>query len=162
MPSDDLAEPPLRLERFLPYRLSVLTNTVSRSIAREYAARFGLTIAEWRVMAVLGRFAPLSARDVVARTAMDKVRVSRAVAGLLKEKLILRRVDPGDRRRVLLSLSARGQGIYRQIAPLAIAREAELVAALSDSERRQLDRLLAKLQARAESVSGGLAAEAPD
>ena len=93
---------------------------------------------------------------------MDKVRVSRAVAGLLRANLIVRRIDPGDRRRARLSLSAKGEGIYRRIAPLALAREAELVAALSECERGQLDRLLAKLQARADSVSDGLAAEAPD
>ena len=73
----------LVLEHFVPYRLSVLANTVSRTIAAEYQARFGLSIPEWRVMAVLGRYAPLSASGICERTAMDKVRVSRAVSRLL-------------------------------------------------------------------------------
>src|SRR5438445_5347964 len=72
----------LELERFLPYRLSVLTNRISTAIARVYVRRFGLTVPEWRVMAVLGRFGEMPANAVCERTAMDKVRVSRAVARL--------------------------------------------------------------------------------
>ena len=74
--------PSLELERFLPYRLSVVSNRISTVIARVYAQRFGLTVPEWRVMAVLGRFGAMSASAVCERTAMDKVRVSRAVARL--------------------------------------------------------------------------------
>ncbi len=143
----------LDLERFVPYRLSVLSNTISGAIAREYAARFSLTISEWRVMAVLGRFAPLTSGDVAARTAMDKVRVSRAVARLDRSGHIHRRRDPGDRRRGLLRLSGKGEKIYRQIVPLALARERDLLAALSTSERQHLDRLLTTLQERAHRLA---------
>src|SRR5260221_12988619 len=88
----------LVLGAFLPYRLSVLSNTVSGRIAKSYAARFSLTVPEWRVMAVLGRFPGLTAGEVTERTAMDKVQVSRAVARLLKTKRIERRVVDDDRR----------------------------------------------------------------
>jgi len=140
----------LRLEDFLPYRLSVLANTVSRGIARQYADRFGLSIPEWRVMAVLGRFAPLSAGEVCERTRMDKVRVSRAVARLSDAGLIARRADAADRRRGLLRLSPAGRAVHREIVPLARAREAELLAALDPQESAQLDALVAKLQHRAD------------
>ena len=73
----------LHLDRFLPYRLSVLSNTVSSAIAAAYFVNFGLTIPEWRVMAILAANPGLSAAEVTARTAMDKVAVSRAVAALL-------------------------------------------------------------------------------
>ncbi len=141
----------LALERFVPYRLSVLANTVSRSIADEYAQRFGLTVPEWRTLAVLGRFAPLTASGVCARTAMDKVRVSRAVARLTSAGLLRRRTDAEDRRRVMLEMSGAGREVYRQIVPLALAREAELLAALSATEVKQLDCLIEKLQARVDS-----------
>ncbi len=141
------------LEHFLPYRLSVLTNTISGGIARLYAERFGLAIAEWRVMAVLDRFGPLSANQVCRRTAMDKVRVSRAVARLVARGLVARRADPHDRRRALLRLAPPGRTIHHQIVPLARAREARLLDALSADERAALDRLLAKLQARADELA---------
>lgn len=141
------------LEHFLPYRLSVLTNTISGGIARLYAERFGLAIAEWRVMAVLGRFGPLSANEVCRRTAMDKVRVSRAVARLVARRLVARRADAGDRRRAVLRLAAQGRAIHDRIVPLARAREARLLDALSAHERTTLDRLLAKLQTRADELA---------
>src|SRR5258708_36066276 len=114
----------LELEAFLPYRLSVLTNRISTAIARVYVRRFALTVPEWRVMAVLGRFGPLSANAVCERTAMDKVRVSRAVARLAATGRLERRTDATDRRRALLELTARGRAVYDEIGPLALAVEA--------------------------------------
>ena len=78
------------LESFLPYRLSVTTNRVSRAFAALYEQEFGISIPEWRAIAVLGAFAPLSSNEICERTAMDKAKVSRAVATLLKRGLIER------------------------------------------------------------------------
>jgi DNA-binding MarR family transcriptional regulator len=144
----------LDLERFLPYRLSVLANTVSRSIARLYAERFDLTIPEWRVMAVLGRFGPLTAAELCGRTAMDKVRISRAVARLLAARRLTRRVERADRRRARLDLSARGRAVYGEIVPLARAAESRLLATLTKAQRGQLDGLVRALQSQAEAVAG--------
>jgi DNA-binding MarR family transcriptional regulator len=143
----------LVLEQFLPYRLSILSNTVSNTIAREYRELFGLSIPDWRVMAVLGRFGPLSASGVCARTAMDKVTVSRAVSQLIEQKLIKRETDPTDRRRSILKLTARGARTHQKIVPIARGRETELAAALTEKERRSLDTLLAKLQQRANEIA---------
>ena len=72
-----------KLEDFLPYRLSVAANRVSRLCARRYTKAFGLSIPEWRVLAVVGRFDTLSPSAVGEWTAMDKVKVSRAAASLV-------------------------------------------------------------------------------
>ncbi len=109
----------LRLPDFLPYRLSVLANTISNTLARSYADRFGVSIPQWRVMAVLGDDPGRSANELVERTRMDKVSVSRAVSGLAADGRVLRRSDPTDRRRSLLRLSASGRSIYEKIVPLA-------------------------------------------
>src|SRR4051812_16669627 len=105
---DPPAHAALELDRFLPYRLSVLSNRISQDIARLYAERFALGVTEWRVMAVLGRYPDLSANEVAERTAMDKVAVSRAVASLLRDGRIKRRIHGDDRRRSVLALSAKG------------------------------------------------------
>lgn len=149
------APPPFALERFVPYRLSVLTNTVSGAIARLYGARFGLTIPEWRVLAVLGRYAPLSAVEVAQRTAMDKVQVSRAVTRLIARGLVDRARDGGDRRRTRLALAAAGRKVHDAIVPIALAKEAELLAGLSRDERRALDRLLDRLGQAARALDSG-------
>lgn len=108
-----------RLERFLPYRLSVLANRLSRAFARRYQDEFGISIAEWRVVAVLGAFAPLSSNEIGERTEMDKAKVSRAVAALLKAGMIAREAHPTDQRLIQLALSRQGRKIYEAIVPRA-------------------------------------------
>ena len=136
------------LERFMPFRLSVLANRMTRAVAGGYMRRFHLSAPEWRTLAVLGRFGAMTANSVVERTAMDKVRVSRAVTQLLQQGHITRRTDPKDRRRAILDLTASGQSVYRQIVPRALAVEAEMLAALSDEERAALEATISKLEKR--------------
>ena len=135
----------LELERFLPYRLSVLSNTVSQAIAEMYERRFALSITEWRVMAVLGRYDGLSAREVAERTAMDKVAVSRALARLIDAGRVRRQTADHDRRQSVLRLSARGWKVYDQVAPLALEHERRLLAHLDGDEQEWLGRILDKL-----------------
>jgi DNA-binding MarR family transcriptional regulator len=137
----------LDLDRFMPYRLSVLTNRVSSAIARHYSQRFSLSIPEWRVIAVLGQTPGLSSREVAERTAMDKVQVSRAVQSLLKARRVARVAHARDGRVAHLSLSARGQAIYNEVVPLALALEEQFLSVLSPEERKAFDALLAKLSA---------------
>lgn len=142
----------LVLEEFLPYRLSVLSNRLSAAIAEAYSRRFGLSIPEWRVMAVLALEPGLSAAEVADRTAMDKVAVSRAVGRLISTARVQREVSSGDRRRSMLQLTADGRRIYRRIAPALRRYEAELLAALDPPDRRQLDALLRRLESRAAAL----------
>lgn len=152
MPNEALLER-LELERFLPYRLSVLTNRISDAIARQYSERFDLTAAEWRVMAALGNTPGLSSSEVAARTAMDKVQVSRAVARLIEAGRVQRATDAKDSRVGRLSLSAAGRAVYRKIVPYALQIEARLMAPLNAAERDQLDHLLRKLDHQIDSMT---------
>jgi DNA-binding MarR family transcriptional regulator len=137
-----------RLEEFLPYRLSRLATRVSKALAGVYAERFALSIAQWRILATLQAEPGLTARDVAARAALDKVAVSRAVAALGERGLLRRRPVSGDGRASRLQLSRRGSDLFRRIAPLALSWEEELLAPLAPDERRDFRRLLAKLEAR--------------
>lgn len=138
---------PLELERFLPYRLSILSNRVSQAIAREYTDRFNLSMTEWRVMAVLARFhgEGMSAREVADRTAMDKVAVSRALARLTTSGRVSRATHGGDKRRSVLRLTAKGWKIHDTVAPRARAHERELLGHLTADEKKMLTQILDKL-----------------
>jgi len=142
------------LEHFLPYRLSRLTNTVSNAIAALYRDRFGLSIPDWRVLAVLARFPGSSAQDLVSRTRMDKVAVSRSVARLVERGMVNRATDEKDRRLSRLALSAEGRSVYARIVPMARDCEAALLANLEPQQREALDRLLILLQAAADELDG--------
>jgi DNA-binding MarR family transcriptional regulator len=141
--------PKLHLEKFVPYRLSVLSNTVSSAIAAAYFLNFGLSIPEWRVMAVLAANPGLSAAEVTARTAMDKVAVSRAVATLLAAGRLRRTTAAADRRRTHLELTTAGERVYARVVPMALEYERALMTPLSRRDRAALDRLLRILLGRA-------------
>lgn len=153
-PVPDVMPERLILDRFLPYRLSVLANTVSRAIARLYADRFGITIPEWRILAILGDSGPATSAAIRDRTAMDKVQVSRAIQRLVSARLVSRRTDPVDRRRATIAMTAKGTGVYREVVPLALSCEAILLDGFTPEERRVLDRLLDRLADRAGTIAG--------
>ncbi len=138
----------LILEDFVPYRLSVLSHTISTTIANVYEKRFGVSIPEWRVIAILGRFPGLSAVEVADRTMLDKVAVSRAVTKLIRNGRIDRQFADADRRRSILNLSDEGRQVHDEIAPLALAFEHDLLQGISaedyDTFNIVIERLLAK------------------
>jgi DNA-binding MarR family transcriptional regulator len=136
----------LKLDSFLPYRLSVASNAVSDRIARTYMARFGLRIPEWRVLAVTAEAGEATQADLVRLTAMDKMTVSRATTALVTRSL-LARGRARDRRTHGLRLTAEGEALYAEVAPLALAMEAEVLAGFDAAERAQLMALLARLEA---------------
>lgn len=143
----------LILEDFLPYRLAILSHTVSSLIARVYDKRFGLTIPEWRVIAIVGRFPGLSAVEVAERTMLDKVAISRAVTKLIKANRIDREFADSDRRRSILTLSEEGRKVHDEVAPLALEMEQDLLHGLSDSQIETLNTVTERLLARARLIS---------
>ena len=145
---------PLSLADYVPYRLSVASNAVSRLIARAYEDRFGLSIPQWRLMSVLAE-GSLTQQAAVTRTAMDKVRVSRAAQELVERRLAVRLANRIDRRSHSLELTAAGRRLFAEIAPLALAYEAALLAGLAPGEVATLKRLLGKLEDAAAQLYGG-------
>lgn len=150
--SDEGGVADFALDDFLPYRLSIVTNRISQAIAQRYSEAFGLAIPEWRVMAVLGNFAPLTANQLCQRTAMDKVKVSRAVASLVAAGHVRKAANPRDQRSTLLRLTAKGHRAYRRIVPQALDLEAALTSALAPGERDALAATLARLEACVEAL----------
>lgn len=150
----------LRLDDYLPYRLSVASNAVSRLIARAYEDRFGLSIPQWRLIAVLAEDGPAVQAALVARTRMDKVTVSRAAQALVRRGLI-ERGEVDDARSHTLTLTAGGRDLHGEVAPLALQFEAELLAGLGGAEVEQLKGRLQQLEASAESLQAVHASSRP-
>ena len=137
----------LRLDRFLPYRLSVTSNRVSERIARTYEALFGLSIPEWRLIAVIAEAPGITQADIDERTRMDKVTVSRAAIALAQRGLLDRAPNVADRRSRHLSLNEAGRALYDQVAPKALELEARILARFSTEEVGQLMDMLRRLDA---------------
>ena len=142
----------LRLDQYLPYRLSVASNEVSRLIARAYQDRFGLTIAQWRLIFILSQEGSATPQTLVALTAMDKVMVSRAAQGLLARHLVRREPNATDGRSHHLTLSETGMTLFSEVAPAALAYEAAVLEGLAPEDVQKLDALLRRLETQAHKL----------
>jgi DNA-binding MarR family transcriptional regulator len=141
------------LEEFLPYRLSVLAHQVSRSLAEVYGERYGLTIAQWRIIANLGRAGAMTAGVLAERSNLDKPKVTRALKSLIARGLVSRTAVKGDRRRASIALTARGRTVFRAVGRLALAWERELCASLDPVAMRCFDGAVDELTARARHLA---------
>lgn len=151
--------PHLRLETFLPYRLNVLASTVSESLASLYSARYGFGIPEWRVLATLGQFGRMTARDIGAHSRMHKTTVSRAVTALVGRGYVKREANRADMREAFLSLRPKGRAVYDDLVPTATSFAERVVAGLSSEDRAALERIVDHLAHRAEIVAGEIRLE---
>ena len=142
----------LRLDKFLPYQLSVTSNAVSSAIARTYEVLFGLRVPEWRLIAVLAEQEGVTQQALVARTEMDKMTVSRAAQALVTRGLVTRVPHGRDKRSHALALSEEGRALYAQIAPKALELEEKLLKELGAREIAQLKLTLAKLKSASHAL----------
>jgi DNA-binding MarR family transcriptional regulator len=142
------------LHEFFPYRMALLAEAVSQSVAQVYRERFGLTREEWRVLAALAGAGTVKTGWVIEATTLEKMQVSRAVGRMEEKGLVERLPDPDDGRGWLLRLRQPGRALYAKLVPMVQAREAFLLDALSEDERRVLDAAMAKLHRRAVDLSG--------
>ena len=150
MPSSSAAR--LRLQDYLPYRLSVAANAVSRLVARAYERQLGLKNPQWLLLAVLADEGALTQQSLCGRTLMDKVTVMRAAHGLLRRRLLRRLPNGEDGRSHRLVLTATGRRLYESIVPLALAYEAQLFEGFKRGEIARLDRLLRRVEQAATKV----------
>ena len=136
----------LDLERRLTYRFSILSAKVVRTVAKMYGPKYGLLPSGWKAMAAIGRYGPVSAKEVCAHITVEPDKVTRAVDRLVERGYVKREQDAVDRRRVALTLTSAGRKVYEDIEFLTRAVELELLRALSSEERKSLARTLAKLE----------------
>lgn len=143
--------PQLTLRNFVPYRIAVLARGISVSLGKKYQD-LGITIPEWRLIAHLAEVGTCSSGEICARTAMDKAKVNRAVMRLVAAGLILAGTSSRDRRVNVLKLTARGQKIYEQIVPIALAHEKSFLEPLSGTELKELMKITGKLQTQVDKL----------
>ncbi len=139
----------LDLEHRISYRFSVISNMVVRAVARMYGPKYRLMPANWKAMAAIGRYGPMSAKEVCARTTVEPDKVTRAVDRLVALRYVQRTRNPHDRRQVVLLLTPAGREVYDHIETATRRLELMLLQAISERERKQLDRITTKLQRQA-------------
>lgn len=139
-------------EESLPHAFTVVATRVSTTLQKMYTERFGLSVVGWRLIAILGSHSPLSAKALAELTAMDQVSISRALEQLVSKRLVSRRVDPTDRRRVVLRLGKRGEEVYNEVVPVLQAADTAITSGLSADESRTLRQLMKRVLAHSATV----------
>lgn len=133
------------LQDFLPYLLNQAAEAASKGFQASYKASYGMTRTQWRVLAHLGKFGALTARDICARTHVEKTKVSRAVAALEHQGWLIRSPSPQDRRAEILTLTDRGRAVFADLGRQAIGYDQALRAQLGPKIAGQLDNLLRRI-----------------
>ncbi|MFM7334730.1 MAG: MarR family winged helix-turn-helix transcriptional regulator [Tabrizicola sp.] len=141
------------LEDFLPYLLNQAAEATSHDFQAIYRDRYGFTRTQWRVMANLGKFGAMTARDICAISHIEKTKVSRAVAALEEAAMLSRTPSETDRRAEVLSLTPNGQSVFAELGQLAIGFDQRLRETLGAEEARALTAILKRLASRAGPTS---------
>jgi DNA-binding MarR family transcriptional regulator len=164
-PDDSAAGSKSRLDlfKFVPFRLNRLAAEVSSALSVEYAARYGLDIPEWRVLATLGfRNEACSAQYIAHCTRTHKSTISRAVTALMKRQMVERVENADDRREFRLRLTRKGASIYEELIPRLLRKEQEILSCLSAQERKNLALLLGKIEDSLDLVRDSQEADAKE
>lgn len=140
------------LEERTSYRFSLIAFKQTRCLAEMYTKKFAISVGGWKMLAVIGRFSPLSASVLAEKTATTGDKVTRVVDQLVAGGLVRRRIDRDDRRRVILTLSAKGKRVYAAIEATLRVIEDEFLAVLRPLEREHLYTALAKLEMQAAAL----------
>ena len=137
----------------LSYRVHVVANLLSRGAELRYRREFGVSLWEWRTIALLGASdEPLSLGHLARAAGIDKSQMSRVVSGLARRRLVLREAQPGDRRGVRLTLTKTGHRLYSRLIRAAGERDAVFRDCLSKAEKEAFERVLTKLAGRARAL----------
>lgn len=134
-----------KLEDFLPFQLTALSEAMSRSLSNQYRQTFEITVPEWRVLASLSHYGTISASELGYRTSMEKPRVSRALVKMENRRLINKIALASDSRVRMIKLTNKGAELYAEIEPIAIKWEQTLFADLSEAEINCVHSVLCKL-----------------
>lgn len=137
--------PDFDLRDFTPYLLNMAAETASADFERYYKAHFGMLRTEWRVVFHLGRFGPLTAKDICDRGRLHKTKVSRAVVALEKKRFLGRTQSDTDRRRERLHLTKAGLAAFNKLNEQAQAFDETLTMRLTLEERTILKRALREI-----------------
>lgn len=139
---NEAADPSFDLQDFLPYLLNQAAEAASQGFQEIYRDSYAITRTQWRVMANLGKFGAMTARDICRISHIEKTKVSRAVAHLEQVGLLARSPSRQDRRAEILSLTEKGQAAFADLGQRALDYDRALQKELGAKAAKDLNRIL--------------------
>jgi DNA-binding MarR family transcriptional regulator len=141
-----------RLNDFLPYKIGILASSLNSAFEEMLMAKHSIGLTDWRVMATIGEFGSMTAKDVCERGRMHKTKVSRAVSSLETRRLLMRRTNRDDMREAFLSLTDRGRDVYHDVVPLAVSFSRKLTDMIESRDLLATERVIEQLLSATEQV----------
>jgi DNA-binding MarR family transcriptional regulator len=145
----------LDLGAFLPYRLSVLAQRLSRDIEERQRRQHKLAMKDWKVMQIMAVHGELLPADIRRMGTQNKAQISRALKCLLDRGLVVKQPRPDDSRTFGVSLTEAGWAVYEAMVPRMRQRQEEILGGLSAAEAKELRRLLDRLDESLARRAGG-------
>ncbi len=133
------------LVHFLPYSMTMAADALSLEFQQIYKGRFGMLRTEWRVLFHLGRYGPMTAKDICQRARVHKTKVSRAVTALEIKRYLSRQEVETDRRHSLLQLTRQGDAVFSELYQEARAFDARVRQSMTRKEAETLHKLVNRI-----------------
>ena len=141
---------PRPLSKFLTYRIARLHHAMNAQAAAILAEVSGISLGQWRVLAVVGSGGAMTARDLAGYSGYDPAFISRTIRSLEVAGLVRTARSDADRRVLTIALTGKGGELYARTLPFMQARQEALLAALAPDERAAVFRIIEKLERAAE------------
>lgn len=139
----------------IPHRLLLLARLIDRETSKQLYTQFGLTVAEWRVLAFVCTAGPATAAAVGAAFDADRAEISRAVSKLLSATYIQRDNDPNHRRRMILSPTETGRTVHQRVRQERRAYFDAILLDLTPDQRTAFDRGMNAIVERVSALRSG-------
>ncbi len=137
--------PDFDLKDFTPYLLNLAAETSSAGFQTYYKDRYGMLRTEWRVLFHLGRYGPMTAKEICDRARIHKTKVSRAVSALENKRFLSRKEQTNDRRLETLSLTTNGENAYQDLFREAARFDQEMMSTFTEKEQAILRKCLIQI-----------------
>ena len=135
----------------LSYRLSIVSNLLSRSQLTGFASISDISLPEWRALVLVKNYGPLAVKTLSRHAGQDFGQTSRLVSRMCEGGLILKRATD-DARSVDLVLTPKGRALHQRLWKIAMRCNDEFLASVSAADRQVLFKVLDTLAGKAKSA----------
>jgi DNA-binding MarR family transcriptional regulator len=146
--------PRFDFSEFLPYLINRVGWLLVLDFGQNTLARHRLSIAMWRVLAVLSNDDGQRQIDLAAKTSIDVSTLSRVVTRLVKMRLVTRTRSATNSREVVVRLAPKGAAILSRVIPNAVALERTAIAGVPAKDLAVVRRTLRRMYQNLASSSG--------
>jgi DNA-binding MarR family transcriptional regulator len=137
----------------LGYRLSRLSAAIGHAADRDAIELAGVSLPEYRVLAVLASIEPQGVVGLQEAMRIDKAWISRTLAKLIDKGLVQSVLDENDARRSMVSLTAKGKRACKVLIERATQRQADILRGINEQDRKRLVELLSQVQENVDSMN---------